>query len=247
MKLNAERSNFEEVMLAHYEWLNSWGETGDEGRADFSGADLRGAELSNINLYGANLRGANLRAANLYGVCFDKADLTGANLYEANIYRATFRGAINVPYIPMGIPDTGSFIAWKQARLLTAKSHYDDAVIVKLLVPEDADRICLYNGECRASKVKVLEIQTVEGEKLENAVAYSIKDQTTEYIPGQTVGVDNFDFDRSVQHTRGIFFYMERKQAIEYLTLGRDPDGNLLRIDAEACMKYLLEHNRYHE
>lgn len=105
----------------------------------------------------------------------------------------------------------------------------------------------MFNGELRASKVEVLEIQTMDGEVLENTIAYSIHDRTTEYIPGQITEVENFDTDRSVQHTRGIFFYLERRQATEYLSLGRDTDGNIIRLDFEECLSRLDERNQWPE
>lgn len=52
---------------------------------------------------------ANLSGANLY--C---ADLSGANLLGADLYGANLRGAINMPFIPMSCPESGSYIGLKR-------------------------------------------------------------------------------------------------------------------------------------
>lgn len=229
MKFDGE--NLIEVIDRHRQWVLC--PTNDEDRADFSGANLVGVALPYAMLYGANFRGANLLHACLFGAELEKADFTGANLYETDLRRAKLRGAIGIGYIPQQIPSHGSFIAWKRATLDPEGKHYDNAVIVKLRIPEDAKRISIMNGECKASKVEVLEVQTVEGEVLPEAVAISMKDGRTEYKAGTVIEVDDFVDDMFNEHTPGIFFYLDRLQAVRYLTMGDDPDGRPQPIDFE--------------
>lgn len=227
MRFNGK--NLEEVLNAHWEWICC--PIDDSQRADFSGCDLRGHALPYTSLFGANFRGANLYHADLFCADLQKADLTGANLYEANLYGTKLRGAIGIGYIPQRVPTHGSFIAWKRAKTKFGGTHYDHSVIVKLLIPEDADRISLINGECKASRAEVLEIQTIEGEPLPDAIAISIRDGRTRYKAGETVIPSEWVPDPFAEHTPGIFFYLDRDQAVRYLTSGDDADGKVNPLD----------------
>ncbi len=228
-------TNLEEVLAAHQRWVESGGEN-DEDRADFSECNLRYALLPGVNLYGANLRGADLFCADL-----TKADLTGANLHEANLYHARLRGAEGVPFIPQHIPDEGSFIAWKRAKSVMGGTHYDNSVIVKLLIPADAKRLNLLDGQCRASKAEVLEVQALDGTPLPGAEAISIKDGETIYKAGETIVARDFDSDLYNEHCPGIYFYMDRRQAVHYLTYGSDKEGRPMPLDMQAIKSKWLE------
>lgn len=248
MKFNG--NNIEEVMELHYKWVKSAGEMGEEGRADFSGCDLSHSDFGGANFYGANFRGANLSGCNLFQTDFRCADLTGANLFACCLQNCNMEGAINPPYIPMDIPDTGSFIGWKRVKDHVpemGEDHYDHSIIAKLLIPEDADRIRTMTGECRASKVVVLELQTMDGEKLpDDTVGYSIKDRgETQYRVGETVCCSKpFSFNRYQHFVPGIYFYMERPRAVDYLTFGR-LEGKPIIIDAKEAFERLESANHW--
>lgn len=163
-----DQKKLNEILEKHSSWLRD--ET--EGtRANLCRANLYGA-----NLYGANLRGADLCRANLRG-----ADLCGADL----------RGAENVPYIPMACPDTGEFIAWKKAY----KAYYEDAYLVKLLIPEDARRSSATGRKCRADKAVVLSIEPIVAGGVIPEVVHSKHDKSFTYKVGQTVVAPDFDTD----------------------------------------------------
>ena len=183
--------------------------------ADLRGADLRGANLRGANLYGAYLRGANLRGADLYG-----ANLRGANLYGANLYGANLRGAdlygADLPELAIAktsiLPDEGDIIGWK-------KAYVDDTtpVIVKLLIPSDAQRSNATGRKCRASKARVLDLQDKQGNSLPpDTTALSEYDTDFTYKTGETVQVENFDTDRWNECAPGIHFFITRIEAVEY-------------------------------
>lgn len=226
--------NLEAVIEAHRRWLESGGEN-DEDRADFSGASLRNSIIVGYNLYGADFRGADLSFACLYSSNLTRADLTGASLFETDLQRCNLRGAIGVPFIPQHIPDTGSFVAWKRlARSRESKSNaeeYADSVIAKLLIPEDAKRLNCLDGECRASKAVVLDIQTLEGESIPNGEGWSMRDRKTRYATGETVEAPDFCEDVFQNHVAGIFFYLDRRKAVGYLCDRDLPDGSAQPID----------------
>ena len=208
--------------------------------ANLYGANLRGANLYGANLYGANLyganlrgadlRGANLRGANLYGAYLYGAYLRGANLRganlrdaylrDANLYGADLRGAdlygANLPELAIAktsiLPDEGDIIGWK-------KAYVDDTtpVIVKLLIPSDAQRSNATGRKCRASKARVLDLQDKQGNSLPpDTTALSEYDTDFTYKTGETVQVENFDTDRWNECAPGIHFFITRIEAVEY-------------------------------
>ena len=233
-----------EVIEAHKRWyaeeLDDSGVVRDDLRADFSGADLRGALMPDQLLYGAIFRGTNLGGADLTKCDLCRADLTGANLHYTRIEGANLHGAIGLQFIPIGCPDTGSFIAWKAAYL----KGTEDRVILKLLIPEDAYRTSDTRRECRASKVKVLEIQAIDGTVLidehtqTDDCAVSIKHpeveyrvgQITEAKPGYMEPMQRFEDTRYFHHNNGIFFFVNRMDAVLYLTGGQDEAGQAIDI-----------------
>ena len=111
------------------------------------------------------------------------ADLYGANLRNANLYDADLRGAINIPFIPMSCPESGSYIGFKKA----------SGLIVVLRILEDALRSSATGRKCRASKAEVLKIENVDGSPSDVDKARSSYDRSFIYRPGEVVSVDNFD------------------------------------------------------
>ena len=170
-------------------------------RADLSGADLSGANLSRADLSGADLSGANLFRADLSG-----ADLSGANLSGANLSGADLSRAKNIPYIPMACPDSGAFTAWKKAR----------GKIVKLLVPENAKRSSATGRKCRCDKAVVLAIENIDGTDSGLSSVASGYDPKFLYTVNETVTVPDFCENRFLECARGIHFFINRKEAVDY-------------------------------
>ena len=185
----------------HYADLND----ADLSYADLSYADLSREDLCNADLSYANLRGANLSGANLKG-----ANLSRAAMKEAILSYADLRGAKNLPYIPMVCPEEGAFIGWKQAKV---EGRY---VIVKLEIPASAKRSSATSRKCRCDKAKVLEIYNFDGAVAKERKCYAHYDNSFIYEVGKTAKVDDFDEDRWNECSRGIHFFMNRQEAIDY-------------------------------
>ena len=183
------------------------------GCADLRLADLRGADLSNTDLSYTDLRGADLRLADLTYADLRKADLRCANLSCVNLSYADLRGAnlseVNynhlTAFLSLQCPEKGAFIGYKKS----------GDKIVELRIEEDSKRSSATSRKCRASKVTVLSITSVDGKeefkKAENTGEYSFT-----YEVGKTYEIDNFDEDRWNECSTGIHFFITRDEAVRY-------------------------------
>ena len=190
------------------------------GLASLYGADLHGASLSGASLSSANLRRADLRRADLYGADLRRADLSGANLYGANLSGADLSGAdlygaklseLTIARTSI-LPDEGDIIGWKKANAAA-----NTPIIVKLLIPADAQRSNSTGRKCRASKARILDLQDKQGNSLPpDTTARSAYDQNFTYKKGETVHVEDFDTNRWHECAPGIHFFITRIEAVEY-------------------------------
>ena len=176
--------------------------------ADLFYADLHGADLSYADLHGADLSYADLCDVNLHG-----ADLRDANLCDANLCDAK-HVQLSIAKISI-LPDEGDIIGWKKA--WTDSEMLPTPVIVKLLIPADAQRSNATGRKCRASKARVLDLQDKQGNSLpSDTTAYSGHDTDFTYKKGETVHVENFDTNRWDECAPGIHFFITRIEAAEY-------------------------------
>lgn len=173
--------------------------------ANLCGADLFRADLFYANLCGANLCGACLCDANLYGACLLGADLRHAVLCGANL------SGLTVAQTSI-LPDEGDIIGWKKAFALDGAR-----IIVKLLIPADAQRSNATGRKCRASKARILDLQDQQGNSLPpDTTAYSSYDPDFTYQKGETIHVEDFDTNRWNECAPGIHFFITRIEAVEY-------------------------------
>ena len=223
-KLTQEQIN--KILEGHKHWLNKDCKGWETMMADFSSCDLSyaylsGANLSGANLSGATLRDANLRDVNLRDAYLSDANLSGANLSDAcllyanlrnadlrgaNLSDAYLRDAEEVPYIPMVCPEEGDFIGWKRA----------SDKIVKLHIPQDALRSSATTRKCRCNKAEVVEIYNIDGTIADVRIVSSNYNSSFTYEVGKTVEVQDFDTNRWNECTRGIHFFINRQEAINY-------------------------------
>lgn len=209
------REKLNKILEKHKHWINEDCENWEEMRADLSDANLRDAYLYNADLSGANLRGADLSGAELSEADLSIADLRGvylrnADLRNADLSDADLSGANNVPYIPMVCPEEGDFIGWKKAE------GNKNKVIVKLHVPSDAKRSSATTRKCRCDRAKVLEIYNLDGTVAEERKCHSGYDHSFIYEVGKTVEVADFSEDRWNECAKGIHFFINRQEAIDY-------------------------------
>lgn len=201
--------------------------------ADLRYADLRGADLHGACLGGANLHGADLGHANLSDAYLSDANLSYANLSYADLSDANLSG-VDLRYADLShadlsdanhvqlsiaktsiLPDEGDIIGWKKA--WTDDTMPPKSVIVKLLIPSDAQRSNATGRKCRASTARVLDLQDKQGNSLpSDTTAYSGHDTDFTYKKGETVHVEDFDTNRWNECATGIHFFITRIEAVEY-------------------------------
>ena len=214
----------EEVLKLHNMWLNNeeGGEKANLSETNLSEVNLSGANLSEVNLSCAylnhtdlseadlsevNLSRADLRYANLSG-----ADLSGANLSRAKLSRAKLKGVKSnnsTAFFLLQCPEEGSFIAYKKAK----KDEED--VIVKMLVSEDSKRSSATSRKCRFSKIKVLSITSLDGNK-EYQECYSSRDKNFIYKVEKIIEISDFNENRWEECSTGIHGLLTRQEAVEY-------------------------------
>ena len=188
------------ILDNHQHWLNR----------DCVGWENMRANLRGANLCDADLRGANLCDADLYKADLRVADLRGADLRGAYLHNADLRGTKNVPYIPMVCPEEGDFTGWKKAE------GNKNTVIVKLHIPSDAKRSSATTRKCRCSKAEVIAIYNLDGTEAGETTCHSDYDNSFIYEVGKTVEVTNFNEDRWSECAKGIHFFINRQEAIDY-------------------------------
>lgn len=176
-------------------------------------ADLRYADLGCANLHGADLGYADLSHANLSDADLSDADLRYADLSYANLSDANH---VQLSIAKTSIlPDEGDIIGWKKA--WTDDTMPPKSVIVKLLIPADAQRSNATGRKCRASKARVLDLQDKQGNSIPpDTTAYSGHDTDFTYKKGETIHVEDFDTNRWKECAPGIHFFITRIEAAEY-------------------------------
>ena len=186
--------------------------------ADLSGAYLCGANLHDADLHGADLSHADLSDAYLCGADLSGANLSDADLRDANLSDADLRDANHVQLSIAKtsiLPDEGDIIGWKKA--WTDGTMLPKSVIVKLLIPADAQRSNATGRKCRASTARVLDLQDKQGNSLpSDTTAYSGHDTDFTYKKGETIHVEDFDTNRWKECAPGIHFFITRIEAAEY-------------------------------
>ncbi len=120
-------------------------------------------------------------------------------------------------YYPMVCPAEGSFIAWKKVRSVATSPIGPFPYLVKLLIPEDAQRTSSFSHKCRASKALVLDIVNPNTMKSEQADVCSIADSDFAYRIGETVEPTKpFEPDRFIECGPGIHFFINKYEALHY-------------------------------
>ena len=174
--------------------------------ANLSHANLSDTDFCCASLGNTNLEYANFNCANLYCTFLNNANLYKASLYNANLYESDFSDAINLPSIPMNLPE-GEFIAWKSL---------PNGLIAKLKILEDSKRSRALGNKCRCDKALVLEFQNADGSKSDVTECVNYRYNKCKYKVGEIVHSDSWGENRWNECSHGIHFFLDRELAVRF-------------------------------
>lgn len=192
-------------------------------------ADIRYSKFINTNFVNCDFKNVNVKCSKIIntnfmncnfsnGKFFDDCKFINSNLSTCNIKNADFDDSAFtntiMPNYPMTCPEKGSFIGYKKVCDINSYKRY----ILKLEIPEDARRSSATNNKCRCDKVKVLEIQNLNGSIAKNIIkARSIYNNEFIYKLNKITREPKFNTCRWNECAAGIHFFVNRKDAVNYL------------------------------
>lgn len=187
-----KQQELDSILELHRKWL--YNEDGGK-RADLTGEDLSFLVMRNADMSGADMSGAVMSGADM------------RNAVIPDIQCATLSIC----------PQDGSFIAFKKARYRDDEG-FRCGCIVKLEIPADAKRSNATSRKCRASKARVISIETIAGDRIDEDVrVFSYHDEDFTYSNGITVEpTEPFDENRWEECAAGIHFFITREEAVAY-------------------------------
>ena len=186
-----KKANFLDAKICSCDFTGS-----DLEEACFACADFDDAIFVNTKLCNADFD----FASRTYWTDFSGSDMTGLSTADVD-FDPDYLKDVKGLHMHMFCPEEGSFIAWKKCR---------DGKIVKLLIPEYAERKGNTMHNCRASEAVVLEIYDKDGDSADEAVSRYNKD--FKYVKGEKVIAEKLDPNR-FGDVSGIYFVLSREDA----------------------------------
>ena len=171
--------------------------------AFLSHAILSHADLSHTNLSYAYLDHADLSYANLSHTDLTHTHLSYANLFNTDLTDVHYDETTT--FFALQCPEKGSFIGYKKS----------GDKIVELRIEEDSKRSSATTRKCRASKVTVLSITSLDG-KEEFTICENTGKYEFTYEVGKTYEIEDFDENRWHECGKGIHFFLTRQEAVKY-------------------------------
>ena len=218
---NLKDAYLENAVLINANLENAILENANLRYADLADANLMNADLRNANLsktflsdtilVEANLENAYLRNAYLDCVYLQNASLRNVKLTE--VFFNNVRNGKNIPFFPLNLPE-GEFIAYK--KVYTSHDTSKMPYIVKLKILADSKRSRATSHKCRCDKALVLEIQDIDGNKLDLTEITNFYYSHCTYKVGEIVYADGWDENRWEECTNGIHFFLDRQMAVDY-------------------------------
>lgn len=183
---------------------------------DFNNSILIGSVFDGLGIDAPKSHFDNAVLSDTKFIDVDFTNTVGLSLFGTS---AKISDCTNVP-CPMACPSHGSFVGWKKGRVIN-KNGKESYCIIKLEIPETARRSSATSRKCRADKVKVLEIQHLNGRKYPaDTVALpfcTLPVTNTQYVVGKiTKCSEKFETDRWKECASGIHFFITRREAENY-------------------------------
>lgn len=197
----------------------------------FEHCDFTDAYMENLIFDECKFRGCDFTRCNMENVAlkdcsFIDCDFEGADL-PPFFKPVLMTGCKNVPYMPMACPEEGEFIGYKIAsddsvinyKIMHPYENMAPAnILVTLKVPDDAKRSSAGGRKCRCDKAEIIGLEHVfTHENL--PIAYSKYDGRFEYRIGEEINEPDFNENRWDECSKGIHFFINRKEALQYYNL----------------------------
>ena len=235
----------QEILKAnHYSFANLFG-------LDLSGAYFEDCKFGLISLTECNFENTEFRRCVFNDTIFRRCNFHGARLLtskftDTTMYGVNFscdivggcefnrvRADETTSFFNIMCPEEGSFIGYKKAILFRrgGGNYYEEKILVKLRITEDAKRSSATSYKCRASKVQVIGFMKLrrdendfmklhivdEDFKLPSGYGVcSSRDQGFLYELGAIIQVPDFDENRWDECAEGIHFFMNKNMARDY-------------------------------
>ena len=178
--------------------------------ANLSSCNFTGSRFENVNFEGADLRGAILKNCDMRFANFHNADCRGTKFSCTIMEGSNHEGIViddATENYRMHCPEKGAFLGYKKC--------FND-LLVTLLIPADAKRVCSTTRPCRCDKAKVINITSFDY-KEHYTEAWSLCASTDfKYTLGEYVYPDSFNPDRWMESTHGIHFWMTPEEDMAY-------------------------------
>ena len=178
----------------------------------FEDCNLEYATIKDSKIINTNFINCNLSYGDFLYDEFLKSDLLTCNIKNSHFDNAIFNNT-KMPDYPMACPENGSFVGYKKVYNIVNNQY--QWFILKLEILEDARRSSTASNKCRCDKVKVLEIQNLDGSIAKGVIkAKSCYNNEFIYELGKKVKEPDFDKCRWNEYTSGIHFFMNREDAV---------------------------------
>lgn len=186
------------------------GENINFSNCNLSNCDFTGSRFEHVNFDSANLQKAILKNCDMRYANFHNADCRGTKFSCTIMECSNHEGIIiddTTENYRMHCPEKGAFLGYKKC--------FND-LLVTLLIPADARRVCSTTRPCRCDKAKVINITSFDY-KEHYKEAWSLCASTDfKYTLGEYVYPDSFNPDRWMESTHGIHFWMTPEEAMGY-------------------------------
>lgn len=221
-------ANLHQLVVTNTSFFSDYFEGATITKSNFLDATISMCDFNNSILIGSVFDGLGIDTPKSH---FDNAVLSNTKFMDVDFTNtaglslfgtsAKILDCTNVP-CPMACPSNGSFIGWKKGRVIN-KDGKERVCIIKLEIPETAKRSSATSRKCRADKVKVLEIQYLNGRKYPaDTVAFPFCASpvtNTQYVVGKvTKCAEKFETDRWRECASGIHFFITYEEALNYGT-----------------------------
>lgn len=201
--------DFTNMDLSNCDYTNYTFENCIFDKANFTNSVLHNVKAEYCSFIETNFTNADISSGNFRYADLHNSDISGANCYYA-LFEYTNLDEVKyndrTKFYKLHCPEEGGFVAYKKCV---------ENRVVTLYIPKDAKRTSATGITCRTNKVKVLMIESFDG-NIRYEEAYSFVEEDFCYKVGQTIEVKDFNEDRWMDSTTGIHFFMTKEEAKAY-------------------------------